>query len=69
MSWGLRDQQVNVLRHHHVTDYGEEILAAHRFKSMLEDRRGLGRLQIRAAILAAEGKEVKVAGLLPAFEA
>jgi hypothetical protein len=64
----LVHQHVHVLGHDNIPQHRETIPLADCFECRLEQAGGLGLLQVREAMVAAEGEEVQVAALLVTME-
>jgi hypothetical protein len=64
----LADQQVNVLRHHHIPSNVEAIPQPDTLKGLLEDVTGMRRAQPGRAIIAAECKKMETTRFLKPLE-
>ena len=64
----LADQQVDMLRHDHVTRHVNSIPLPHALQGLLEDAARFRRGQKWSALVAAEGDEMETARLLKTFE-
>jgi len=63
----LRYEKVDVFGHYDVADDVEGILFSPGFEDGFEERFGFGGEEVGVAVLATEGDEMEVAGLLAAF--
>ena len=57
---GFAEQQVNVLRHHHVSDHDELIAAPNLFQNFKEQIAALRRSQPGLALVATAGDEMQL---------
>src|SRR5579862_6399154 len=65
----LRNQHVNVLRHHHIPDYAKAIPLAHHFQDIKEQVSCWFCIEQRPAPIAAPGNEVEASGTVVALQA